>query len=221
MASVFELTKLSSMVYNNTKITFQGWVRRYYYGHPTGKNFYAGLYLNQKKKEAAYVIRGTDTNDDWGDYLANLQIGLGRVPHQFQEAKKYYDIARNVIAREVGDNVRFYLAGHSLGGGLVSLLSAKQGGLPTVTFNASGMVHAYAASHGLYLLGRYKLSKLNTSQVLHIRATGKHMGRMEEIYVDEWGDGKILGASRHLAQHSIDNMVNTLAKHSQYRQDLA
>ncbi len=229
MASVFELAKLSSMVYDNTKITFQNWVRKRRFGIPTGKAFYAELYFHTEKKEAAYVIRGTDLNSDWSDYLANLQIGIGQVPHQFAEAERNYRTVKKLADERFLGDYKLYFSGHSLGGGLASLLSAKQGGLPAVTFNAPGMMHSYAASHGLYPLGLYKLSKLDVSKILHIRATGdpislatgKHMGRMEEVYVDEWGDGRILGTSRHLAQHSIKNMVNTLAKHSQYRKDLA
>lgn len=229
MASVFELAKMSSMVYKSTETGFNGWMRNGQYGHLTGKGFYAELYINNKKQEAAYVVRGTDTNGDWDDYLADLQIGIGRVPHQFAKAVEGFEASKGVAKRILRDDYKIYLTGHSLGGGLASLLSAKQGGLPTVTFNAPGMMHSYAMSHGIYLVGLYKLTKVDTSKILHIRATGdpvsvatgKHMGRMEDVYVDEWGDHKIIGTSRHLAQHSIDNMVKTLAKYSQYNTDLA
>jgi hypothetical protein len=64
--------------------------------------------------------------------------------------------------------------------------------------------------------------------MLHIRATGdpvsvatgKHMGKVEEVYVDCWGDGKIFGSSRHLAQHSINNMVDSLRGKYWYHTDL-
>ena len=204
-------------------------MRREKFGHHTGRNFYAELYFNGKKKEAAYVIRGTDSNGDFGDYLADLQIGLGQVPHQFAEAERNYQTVKRLAGERFLGDYKLYLTGHSLGGGLASMLSAKQGGVPTVTFNAPGMMFSYIRSHTIPLIGLYKFSKLDSSRMLHMRATGdpvsmatgKHMGRVEDVYVDEWGDNKIVGASRHVAQHSIDNMVKTLAKYSQYHKELA
>lgn len=46
------------------------------------------------------------------------------------------------------------------------------------------------------------------------------MVNIEEVYVDMWGDGKILGSSRHLAQHSIENMVSSLKNKHYYQKDL-
>jgi putative lipase involved disintegration of autophagic bodies len=107
-------------------------------------------------------------------------------------------------------------------------VSAKKAGLPTVTFNAPGMQRSYIGSHLINIIGYINLRYVNTSQMLHIRAnadpvsiaTGKHMGKVEEVYVDNWGDGKIFGASRHLAQHSIENMVDSLKTKYQYHDDL-
>ena len=229
MASVFELAKLSSMAYDSTKTIFQNWVQKRNFGIPSGKGFYAELYFNTKKKEAAYVIRGTDTGGDWADYLSDLQVGMGQVPDQFTRAAKGFEESKQMAKGVFLDDYKIYLTGHSLGGGLASLLSAKHGGLPTVTFNAPGMMMSYVHSYGFTIIGLVKLAKLDASKILHMRATGdpvsiatgRHMGRVKDVYVDEWGDHNILGASRYLAQHSIENMVKTLSKYSQYQTELS
>jgi hypothetical protein len=229
MATVFDLANLSAMAYDATKTVFVDWKRVEQYGFPFGQGFYAELYLHRKTKEVVMSIRGTDFDEkDWSDLNSDIQIALGKVPSQLQHAKKAYDQFIQRAKKEFRSNFNLYLTGHSLGGGLASLLSAKNAGLPTVTFNAPGMQRSYIGSHLISVIGYINLQYVNTTQMLHIRATGdpvsigtgKHMGTVEEIYVDNWGDGKLLGSSRHLAQHSIQNMVRSLKTKPWYHQDL-
>jgi hypothetical protein len=100
---------------------------------------------------------------------------------------------------------------------------------PVVTFNSPGMKTSFVKSHILDAVGRYAYhNSCDISKFLHIRAhgdpvsrrTGPHMGKVEFVYVDEWGDEKMLGASRHLDQHSIDNMVKCLRPKTWYHKDL-
>ena len=219
VASIFELATLSAMAYDATKITFAGWVRIDKYGDFTGKGFYAELYLNSKRKEVVIAIRGTDGGDkDWSDFQSDIQIGLGRAPSQIKYAEEAYKKFLRRAETEFRLDYNLYLTGRSLGGGLASLLSAKKAGLPTITFNAPGMQRSYIGGHLINIIGHISLSYVDTSQMLHVRATGdpvskgigKHMGKVQEVYVDHWGDGKIFGSSRHLAQHSIENMVLTM-----------
>lgn len=226
MATVFELANLANMAYDSSKITYGSWSFRERYGNPSGKGFYAELYHNAGRREAAFVMRGTDGEaGDWRDVVADIQIANGKVPYQLSQAERAFNNAKNRLT----NSTRVYLSGHSLGGGLSSLLAAKMGGLPTVTFNAPGMMRSYISSHIIGLIGVYNLSKLDTSKMLHIRATGdpvsiatgRHMGKVEEVYVDKWGDGRIFGSSRHLAQHSMVNMLDTLKNMPWYHKHLA
>lgn len=64
---------------------------------------------------------------------------MGRMPDQYRVATSAYFEALQRANALVG----FYLTGHSLGGGLASML-AKQFGDPTATFNAPGMARAFS-----------------------------------------------------------------------------
>lgn len=228
MASVYDLVNLSAMAYDPFKNRFRGWMRTNRHGDRNGRGFYAETYLNSSKREVVLAIRGTDFPDkDWGDFYADLQIALGKVPYQLRAAKKAY-LVENKSAMNNGEKI--FLTGHSLGGGVASMLAAQQAMKPpVVTFNAPGMRRSYVASHIIDLVGKYNYHNFHDiSKFLHIRAngdlvsrgTGAHIGKVEDVYVDEWGDGKVIGASRHVAQHSIDNMVACLKSKSWYHKDL-
>lgn len=228
MASVYELANLSAMAYDSMRNRFRQWRRTNWHGHMNGNGFYAETYQNATKREIVLAVRGTDFRDkDWGDFYADLQIMLGKVPYQLKFAKRAYEIEqeRNVL---LGYNV--FLTGHSLGGGVAALLAANQPiKPPVVTFNAPGMQKSYVNSHIINMVGKYNYSNyFDVSKFLHIRAngdlvsrgTGPHMGKVESVYVNEWGDDNVLGPSWHMAQHSIDNMVACLRSKSWYHKDL-
>ncbi len=226
MASVFELANLSAMAYHSTRVKFESWFRRISYGYANGKGFYAEAYRNNIKREIVLAIRGTDFKDkDWRDIVADIQIASGQVPYQLNEALTAYDKESTISKR---DKFKIYLTGHSLGGGLSSLVAAKRGDVPVVTFNAPGMLRSFVSSHFIDLFGLINYHLLDKSRFLHIRASGDlvsmgpsyHMGKVEDVYVDNWGNGNLIGASRHLAQHSIDNMVACLKPKYWYHKDL-
>lgn len=173
MASVFELANLSAMAYDATKFTFTDWMRRDNFGSPSGNGFYAEMYINSKSKDVVMAIRGTDGGDkDWSDFYSDLQIGLGKTPAQLKYAVDAYNQFLLSAKQRLGDTYNLYVTGHSLGGGLASLLSAKMAGLPTVTFNAPGMQRSYIGGHLINIIGYMNLSYVDTAQMLHIRATG-------------------------------------------------
>ena len=219
MASIYELANLSALAYDANKIKFGSWLRIDKEGLNTGQGFYAELYKNSQAKEIVMTIRGTDFDSkDKSDFISDIQLALGRTPNQLEKARDAYERFKVSARREVGSGYAGYLTGHSLGGGLASLLSATMRGLSTVTFNAPGMQRSFIGGHLISMVGRYNLQFVDTSQMLHLRATGdvvsigtgKHMGEVQEVYVNQWGDDKIVGASRHLAQHSITHMVESL-----------
>jgi len=201
MASVFELAKLSKMTYDSTAVVYRDWYKKRHFGHSSGLGFMGG------------------EDADWSDILSDVQIGLGQSPSQLIKAKDAYAAVKSIAKDEFRDNYNFYLTGHSLGGGLATILSARNGGKPTVTFNAPSAMRSF--------IGGY-LFRLNTDNILHIRASGdmvswlngRHIGKVDDIYINHWGDSKMLGASRHLAQHSISNMVDSLRTNYFYLKDL-
>lgn len=229
MATIFELANLSAIAYDSAVATFQNWRLIDRVGQASGKGFYSELYANDKTREVVMAIRGTDFDTkDTEDFVADIQLAIARSPVQFETAKKAYLKFKSTADRRYNSNYKGYLTGHSLGGGLASLVSAYRSGISTVTFNAPGMQRSFVGGQVINLIGYLKLHYLNTSQMLHIRATGdvisvgtgKHMGKVEEIYVDKWGDDKIFGVSRHLAQHSIVNMVESMKTKFWYHRDL-
>jgi len=231
MASVFELAKLSKMTYDSTAVVYRDWYKKRHFGHSSGLGFYAELYFNHKKRDVVLAIRGTDMGGedaDWSDILSDVQIGLGQSPSQLIKAKDAYAAVKSIAKDEFRDNYNFYLTGHSLGGGLATILSARNGGKPTVTFNAPSAMRSFIGGYLFNSIGNYHLARLNTDNILHIRASGdmvswlngRHIGKVDDIYINHWGDSKMLGASRHLAQHSISNMVDSLRTNYFYLKDL-
>ena len=224
MASIRDLAVISGMAYHPNETKFDDWIRIGWTGDTTGRGFYAVIFCKTQSKEVVLGIRGTDFDiGDKSDFVSDVQIAFSRSPGQLQPAELAYNLAKSLAKKEVGHSYTLYLTGHSLGGGLASLLSAKKGGLPTVTFNSPGMKSTFIG--GLWipvvsLWNAYNLSYVKKTRMLHIRATGDvvskltgpHIGTEENVYVDKWGNNKILGASRHLEQHSIKNMIEAMKK---------
>lgn len=224
MASIRDLAILSAMAYNLNEARFADWVKIRNITDPSGKGFSAVIFVKVQSKEVVLAIRGTDFDlGDKSDFISDVQIALSISPGQLTKAEQSYELAKHLALERVGNKYTLYLTGHSLGGGLASLLSAKKGGLPTVTFNSPGMKSTYIG--GLWipvvsLWNAYNLSYVKKSRMLHIRSsgdlvsrlTGPHIGTEEKVYVQKWGDKKILGVSRHLEQHSIKNMIEAMEK---------
>jgi len=208
------------MAYHSDQTQYNNWIKVSQSGNPSGDGFYSVIFRNKSTSEFVLGIRGTDGDSkDLSDFMSDAQLATGHTPSQLAATKQAYDKAKGLAGELAGGNYKLYLTGHSLGGGLASLLSASKGGLPTVTFNAPGMMRSYVGGYIIPLVGYYNLSYVKTNKMIHIRATGDvvsratgpHIGKVKDVYVDKWGDDKILGTSRHLAQHSIDNMFEAMA----------
>jgi nucleoid-associated protein YgaU len=141
MATVLALARLSEAVYETDKgalaAPVQGWEIIKPFGNPKS-GFYAVLFKQITNKEPVLAIRGTDFTQG-SDLGADAQLAVGSVPHQLEDAEGALKLALSGLVQR-----SLYVTGHSLGGGLASLLGARHH-LPTVTFNAPGMQNSYVS----------------------------------------------------------------------------
>jgi hypothetical protein len=164
--SVYELARLSLAVYQRTPADIAPWRMRLEFPRPNG--FYGALYQNSDFYVLAF--RGTD---EGYDLVPDLAAFAGMVPNQFANAEQALVAAR----RSIGPRVKLALTGHSLGGGLASLLAAKRG-LPAVVFNAPGMSRSFVDSIGLSgvpVFGAFfawAAAGVNLNWIVNIRANG-------------------------------------------------
>ncbi len=116
-----EYAKLASAAYED-KGAPKGWERLRIKpeDNPAG---YDGAAFKRRMSDGTIEIviahRGTEPVSFDGDWTANLQMGLRKVPDQYQYAKKFYE----QIKRENSD-ATLSLTGHSLGGALAQLQAA-------------------------------------------------------------------------------------------------
>ena len=192
MTSVVDLAKLSNAVYNDT-VKVEQWLR---VGLPitqAGSGFKSALFQHMQNGDYALAIAGTEADLD--DLRSDVQIFFGSIPSQHRYARNAYHFSMSVTGGFAG----LYVTGHSLGGGLASMLG-KEHGEPTVTFNAPGMARSYASFEASE--PGVTSVKDEDRKVLHIRAsfdvvsvgTGKHMGKdaVKSVYTSPVGAKEVL-----------------------------
>ncbi|MCP4336611.1 MAG: hypothetical protein GY679_02035 [Mycoplasma sp.] len=69
------------------------------------------------------------------DHRANVKQALGLRSEQYELAMYYIEIVKDIVLK---NNGKLHLAGHSLGGGIASVVGTKHK-FPTLTLNASGI----------------------------------------------------------------------------------
>ena len=197
--TVHQLSLLALAVYDNPSSGIDGWRVVRQFGSFT-QGFYAALFA--KGRTLALALRGTD--DGW-DIIPDLLIFMGQLPDQYAHATAAFDRSASYIGAG-GMFKKFALTGHSLGGGLATLL-AVQTGHPAVTFNAPGVSRSLASS--LPSLTTTITSTLPgdaaKARVVNIRAnfdivsigTGPQVGSVDSIAVA--GCAPVTAASRKAA----------------------
>lgn len=133
MARLSELLELSALAYTRCTET-EGWYRD---SSTTRPGFHAVAWVSMETEQTVLSIRGTASARD---ALQDLRLLFGNEPTAWREG-------RALVARVLERSSRLLLTGHSLGGAYASALGAEYG-LPTVTFNAPGMLHALRRAHG-------------------------------------------------------------------------
>ncbi len=216
-ASVRDLAKLSLMAYFSGEKKYGDWEKIRIFGNESGMGFGGSLFINKPHNEAVLAFRGTDFDQkDLSDFLSNYFFSILMRPPQFQPAMDAYE--KSIVFCEdefKGKPHTLYLAGHSLGGALASLVSANSGGLPTVTFNSPGMKSTQTYNRftpWLTKKNEFNLLFVKKSKMLHVRntgdlislLTGDHIGTEKEVYTDNWGNGSFV--TRILEQHDIKLM---------------
>ncbi|TAN49636.1 MAG: DUF2974 domain-containing protein, partial [Rhodospirillales bacterium] len=99
---------------------------------PENTGFAAWTYTNAAG-ETIIAFRGTEAGDptDKGDLLADLLLGIGKLPDQVRLATLY---TQWIASRPNVDPSKLTLVGHSLGGALASAAATYEG-LPAYVFN--------------------------------------------------------------------------------------
>ena len=211
MTSVVDLAKLANAVYDDA-LSVGLWHR---IGQPFTEHastFKAALYRNRQTTDFSLAIAGTKAVGDLG---SDVQLAIGRTPAQYRLARTAFASSRQLT----GGLVDFYMAGHSLGGGLVSMLG-KEHGYPTVTFNAPGMARAFShlesAEPGLSTV------RDDERKVLHICAvfdlvsmgTGAHMGpdgSVERVRTDAAGTASFVAGALGATLSVINPLLGAAA----------
>ncbi len=242
MTSVVDLAKLSDAVYSD-KAKVEQWLR---VGLPftvQDSGFKSGLYQSMKTDDYALAIAGTEITDT-DDLLSDIQLALARMPNQFRVARSAYFSA----SETTGGFSPLYLTGHSLGGGLASMLG-KQFGNPLVTFNAPGMARAFAdlenKEPGIAVASDDKRKVLHVCAFFDVvsRGTGKHLGlpgSVKRHYAGSVGVNTVIGgllgtlvsagnpvagaagaiAATALTAHGITRLIPVLEKKAEYAKAL-
>lgn len=241
MTSVVDLAGLSNAVYDDSNVKVGNWLR---IGLPftvRSSGFKSALFKHVQSNDFALAIAGTDPTDI-DDLKSDAQIAFGNVPNQLRVARSAYHSVETVS----GGLQKFYITGHSLGGGLASML-CKEHGEPCVTFNAPGMARSFASLQKI----EPGVSAVEDSdrKVLHIRAafdvvskgTGRHMGKnaVQSVNTSPVGKKEVLagaatavwagpaaGASvtagmAAFKAHGIARLIPVLKQKPEYNKDLA
>lgn len=95
--------------------------------------FHAEIYYNEKTNEYTIAFEGTNA-DEYEDLKTDYELGTGKVTEQYKLANRIADFLNN---SDFPSDIKINITGHSLGGGLASIVGLSTG-KPTYTYNAAG-----------------------------------------------------------------------------------
>ncbi len=142
-----EYAKLAGAAYQD-KGAPKGWERLPDKPQDNNVGYDCAAFRKIGTKEIVIAHRGTEPIRFDGDWTANLQMGLRKVPDQYEYARKFLEQIKDTYR-----DATLSLTGHSLGGALAQL-QAAQTGLSAVTFNPYGaktLIPALNEKYGLDL----------------------------------------------------------------------
>lgn len=141
--------------------------------------FHAERYYNEKTNEYTIAFEGTNSDEIWNDIIkADAKLGLGGIPEQYKLA---YKIAEYINNSNFPDNVKINFTGHSLGGGLASLVGLVTN-KPTYTYNAAGVNKNITDAWGLTeKVERKKYSNIKAFQSEKDQLTSVQEGNLKPI----------------------------------------
>lgn len=213
--TVHQLSRLALAVYENPSSGIDGWRLVGQFGSFT-EGFYAALFA--KRQLLCLALRGSD---DGFDIIPDVQMFLGKLPDQLAQAAEAFREAQG----RVTSGIKLALTGHSLGGGLSTLIAANTGS-PAVTFNAPGVTRSLADSlpKGLLTTSSLVPGRLAKIRIIHIRArfdvvsigTGPQIGDQTSIPVA--GCAPVTSASRESAFAAAAKTGGECHARSSYRE---
>lgn len=221
MASILELGKCCLSVYENFPAV-DGWQRETIY-NPAKTGFFAALFTKGSGdgRRAVLAIRGTD--DALHDIVDDVRLTKGRKPFQYWSAR---DSLLHALDASRVNLDHFVVTGHSLGGGLAALVSAKHSEpVPVVTFNAPGMLRTALYSPFGTLGEMFKRRELseyrdNFKRVMHIRSQYDlvSVGAGPRIAGDtlSLGNNHCSGARRAICAHGMETMLTLLKSEPEF-----
>lgn len=140
MVNVLQLAEISSNVYEDTTVGIGAWTR--HNKMPPMKatsGFFGAFYVEPSRQIGVLAFRGSEFGDFMNDWVkTDGMIGLGRIPMNQVSDSFGYAARVKRFAASIGCQ-KLYVTGHSLGGGLASLVGANLAGFIGATYNAPGM----------------------------------------------------------------------------------